>query len=118
MYSFGEIKKTVAAFAGLATTALAYIAADETLSGVFPPQWIAAAGGLLTILGVFKVENDPTGSPDRAVTSLQDVRKELDKTVDKANKSLEDVVANVNRAQVQVGGSSGGLADRAIWINE
>ena len=93
MYSFGEIKKTVAAFAGLATTALAYIAADETLSGVFPPQWIAAAGGLLTILGVFK-------------------------TVDKANKSLEDVVANVNRVQVQVGGSSGGLADRAIWINE
>jgi Ni,Fe-hydrogenase III small subunit len=56
--TFGEARKTIASVVGLATTALAYVAADATLREIVPPEVVAVVGAVLTILGVFFVPNN------------------------------------------------------------
>lgn len=56
-YTFGEVRKTAVAVGGLLSTVLAYVLADENLRHLIPPQWVALATGILTVIGVFKVPN-------------------------------------------------------------
>ena len=54
-YSFGEIRKTLAAAGGLIGTIIAYVLADATIREHLPPQWVALLGGTM------KIGSAPTG---------------------------------------------------------
>lgn len=70
-YSFGEIRKTAAAAGGLALTGIAYVLADDNLREFIPPQWIAVAGALATIFGVFRASDDRVPDPKKPGQAIQ-----------------------------------------------
>lgn len=72
-YKLGEVRKTTNAVGGLVVSVIAYILADETLSHVIPPQYVALLTGLLTVWRVFHVQNDPR--PPGPGTVIDDVRR-------------------------------------------
>lgn len=96
MYSFAEVRKTAAVAAGAVLTGLAALLADQTVRDTLPPQWVAVAGAVLTILAVFGV---PNARPP--VTHVSEVMipapSELEKYVPKG--SLADQVINSVREQ-------------------
>ncbi len=103
--------KALIAFLGALGTFLATIVADTAITGALPSNWVIAIGGLATLLtgfGVYRKKNTPLPSvSEKAVTSIQDVRTELDGLSQAA-------VDAMNRVQEMAGGLAGGVVDRAI----
>lgn len=80
-YSIGEVRKAVVAALGMAATGLAWLLTNNLV----PPQYVAAVGAVLTILGVFGIRNDP---PKPVVTAASAA---VDAVTDVVNSIQHDV---------------------------
>jgi hypothetical protein len=112
-YGIKGIAKAIAGFV-FPFIGYAYAKSGGDVSTLDLSAWLEA---LMAGLGgsglVFATPNkDVVPVTDKAVTSLQDVRKELESTIAAANENLQSVVDNVTKVQQTVGG--GELVDRVI----
>ena len=106
-YSFGEIRKTLAAAGGLIGTIIAYVLADATIREHLPPQWVALLGGIGTVLAVFKISNAQPAPT--AATAADDVNRAID-AVQAAKDMAAVAVQNAKDVEGTLTGALGGAA--------
>lgn len=124
-YTFGEVRKSVEAGAGLAYTIVAYVLADEYLRTLVPPQWIALATGLIAVYRVFKVPNakaapsvdTAAADVDRALAAIQAAHSHASAATDvaaSAVKQARELETALTAGVGQVIGTVANKIDQAI----
>lgn len=107
-YNFGELRKTVAAAGGLVITGLAYVLADESLSSMIPPKFVAVAGAVLTIYGVFRAKDDRIADPNKPVQSIQVALDAISKAQAKIESDKATVAAQDQALQAALNQAAAG----------
>lgn len=84
MYTFGQIKKTVAATIGTGIMILGFLMENDSIRELLPPTWVTVIGAIVAVAGVFGLKNDESPEKENAVEAAVRVDAVLQNFKDKA----------------------------------